>query len=91
MTKGQILAEIWSNLEYNFDQDSENYEFTPLTSVRYRDIESIDKAHLVDDASGRVYRIVLEEVHRSVLSLEEKKTARECGIKLFNTCVEGVK
>lgn len=82
MTKGQILAEIWSDLEYNFDQDSENYEFTPLTRVRYRDIGSIDRAHLVDDASGRVYRVTLEEVHKSVLSLEEKQNARECGITL---------
>ena len=82
MTKGEILAEIWSNLEYDFDQDSENYEFTPLTSVRYKDIESIDKAHLVDDATKKVYRMVLEEVPVSDLTAKEKQNALECGISL---------
>ncbi len=73
MNKDEILAALWSDFEYNFDQDSVNYDFAPLTSVRYKDITEITEGHLVDRRSNKVYRMVLEEIPETSLTPKEKK------------------
>ena len=83
MTKEEILANLWADFEFNHDQSSEDYDYTPLTHVRYKGINAIEEGRLVDDITGKVYRLILEEIPSSALPEDERKRAEEYGITLL--------